>query len=576
MLIFGRKHTGERPFQCHCNRRFSRLDNLRQHAQTVHVNEEIPGDSLAATGTRFQRQIRTDRVRPPGRARAGTGGSHAGHSRGHSRNLSTSSIGSTASTFTAAQEAPKRRPPPLIMANESSRVRLNQDAMNSPPSTPPSQFQTYSGNSPGFSTPTSATFSTGLGSPGFGSSYASPASSRNPSFYGTRTPGRRLSVPSGTNPFQSPHGSAQPPPHLSPLASSAASFSNNGSVFASPTSSTFSFIRGDPAAAAEAEWRRRTWHPNTLTSLAPNYSRPATSSLSYSQTPDAPQPAFAPNATAAAGQAPRLPGIESFDQVQHRPSTPPRRRLSPMQIDQSQPTPQVPPPRAPGHVPFQRGHHRGHVSWDLGLHSNLTRLERARDVSQWSQQTIDEIQHSNSQPSQATQILHNPDGGSSGTSSSHPPAAFEISQAQPPTPRRNKRFGWYNGPMTPVANLASRTTPEDSSSSEGVPTPGTSVAEYQPAIVHSNGYVETQRPQLPTEGLSNVSLTTLSKYIKALKNDQNCTPQPAANSGYVLPTRPAPQAAYFIPRGPPANDMGRLEALVAVATSEEKAATAAR
>ncbi|KAI4710494.1 uncharacterized protein J4E92_003867 [Alternaria infectoria] len=56
-----RKHTGERPFQCHCSRRFSRLDNLRQHAQTVHVNEDIPSESLAATGTRFQRQIRTDR-----------------------------------------------------------------------------------------------------------------------------------------------------------------------------------------------------------------------------------------------------------------------------------------------------------------------------------------------------------------------------------------------------------------------------------------------------------------------------------------------------------------------------------
>lgn len=34
-----RKHTGERPFRCHCNRNFSRLDNLRQHIQTVHANE---------------------------------------------------------------------------------------------------------------------------------------------------------------------------------------------------------------------------------------------------------------------------------------------------------------------------------------------------------------------------------------------------------------------------------------------------------------------------------------------------------------------------------------------------------
>ncbi|GAA6049841.1 hypothetical protein JCM3770_004210 [Rhodotorula araucariae] len=31
-----RKHTGERPFKCHCGREFSRLDNVRQHAATVH------------------------------------------------------------------------------------------------------------------------------------------------------------------------------------------------------------------------------------------------------------------------------------------------------------------------------------------------------------------------------------------------------------------------------------------------------------------------------------------------------------------------------------------------------------
>jgi hypothetical protein len=37
-----RIHTPERPFQCHCSRRFSRLDNLRQHAQTIHQIEEIP------------------------------------------------------------------------------------------------------------------------------------------------------------------------------------------------------------------------------------------------------------------------------------------------------------------------------------------------------------------------------------------------------------------------------------------------------------------------------------------------------------------------------------------------------
>ncbi|SCV67065.1 BQ2448_5711 [Microbotryum intermedium] len=34
-----RKHTGERPFKCHCGRLFSRLDNVRQHATTVHADD---------------------------------------------------------------------------------------------------------------------------------------------------------------------------------------------------------------------------------------------------------------------------------------------------------------------------------------------------------------------------------------------------------------------------------------------------------------------------------------------------------------------------------------------------------
>ncbi|AOA65016.1 Putative transcription factor [Komagataella phaffii CBS 7435] len=37
-----RKHTGERPFKCeYCARKFSRMDNLRQHKQTVHAYENF-------------------------------------------------------------------------------------------------------------------------------------------------------------------------------------------------------------------------------------------------------------------------------------------------------------------------------------------------------------------------------------------------------------------------------------------------------------------------------------------------------------------------------------------------------
>ena len=41
-----RKHTGERPFTCHCSKQFSRLDNLRQHAQTVHADKQDANERM--------------------------------------------------------------------------------------------------------------------------------------------------------------------------------------------------------------------------------------------------------------------------------------------------------------------------------------------------------------------------------------------------------------------------------------------------------------------------------------------------------------------------------------------------
>jgi C2H2 transcription facotor len=489
LLILYRKHTGERPFQCHCNRRFSRLDNLRQHAQTVHVNEEIPGDSLAATGTRFQRQIRTDRVRPAGsRPRSGTVGSNGSLSRSHSRNLSASSVGSNASTYSNTPE-PHRRPPPLIMSNDvSGRPKLGLE----PPSTPPAQYRGYSTNSPGgFSTPTSATYSGAPGSPGYGSTMESPMSttSRGMGFFGPRTPNRRLSVPSGASPFQNSHGTNYPPSYPNPLTPSALNYANQNSVYASPTSSTFSGMRMEPSTVPADDWRRRTWHPSTYTAAGFNYSRPATSGLTYSQTPDAPQPAFAQYATAAAGQAPRLPGIESFDHVQHQPSTPPRRQPSPTRIDPALQAPIFATPNVPyrSHS-HTSGHKRGRHSVDTSLNNNLTRLDihgnQQKETPTWGQQTMTEIQDV-----AARQVA--PDNHDSSTQAAAPvdiprqapPAGHEM--GQPSTPPKTKRQGWYNGPLT-----AMRTSPEDSSSSEGVPTPGTSAAEIHPAIMHSNGYIE--------------------------------------------------------------------------------------
>ena len=400
------------------------------------------------------------------------------------------------------------------MANDPARNHMSTET--SPPTTPTSQYTTYPGDSPGgFSTPTSTTYSTGPGSPTFGSNYGSPA--RGGLFAGS-PPARRLSVPSSDNTFMSPHSHSHGNSYMSPLASSNASYSSNSSVFASPTSSNFSFSRADPNLSAEAEWRRRTWHPTSYTysGNVTNYGRPATSGLSYSQTPDAPQPAFAPNATAAAGPAPRLPGIESFDQVQHRPSTPPRRQPSPMHVEAGPVQPGFAPPNSALRTyPSGPDHRRGHISWDLSLHSNLTRLDLQsngpKDAAQWSQQTMNEIQEAASRPSQTERapaplsqqfVQHTSQSVSEGVG---------HYDTQVPSSQRSKRQGWYNGPP-PLATQAvstARPSPEDSSSSDGVPTPGTSAAEYHPAIVHSNGYIEHHHPAAPADGSSVVSFSSV-------------------------------------------------------------------
>ncbi|KAH8668091.1 hypothetical protein BGZ60DRAFT_528428 [Tricladium varicosporioides] len=61
-----RKHPSERPFQCHCGRKFTRLVNLRQHAQTVHghLDDLSPADPLNAVGSKSQQQIQRDKHRP--------------------------------------------------------------------------------------------------------------------------------------------------------------------------------------------------------------------------------------------------------------------------------------------------------------------------------------------------------------------------------------------------------------------------------------------------------------------------------------------------------------------------------
>lgn len=387
-----------------------------------------------------------------------------------------------------------------MAGDPTARSRLTLDIMRAQASTPPAQYGHSRDSSDGISTPTSTTFSNGQQSPGYGSSLGSPVSniSRKSGLWGDRTHGRRLSVPSGPNPFPSPHSQNYAPPYFSPLApSNASNFSSNSSVYGSPTNSTYGLSRRESALQTEADWRRRTWHPSTYST----YSRPATSGLSYSLTPDAPRPAFAPQAATAAGQPHRLPGIETFDQIHNRPPTSPHQVPSPMQID----TPNRPLiyPGTSEPAPLGPNDRRGHASWDKSLHHNLTKLEISngtppKEAGLWGQQTIAEMQEAVARPSKSQAY---PTSQTYPASQAAPIIIHQESQKRPAentqlqstTPVRNKRHGWYNGPLkgSHQATLQPRTSPEDSSSSESVSTPSFSSAEYHPAIIHSNGYIES-------------------------------------------------------------------------------------
>lgn len=226
----------------------------------------------------------------------------------------------------------RRRPPPLMMANDpAARGKLTLDTMSSPPRTPPGQVHGYSQSPTSFFTPSSASYSAvpHEGSP----YYVSPASSSS-GFWGDNRALRRLSFPTGARPFDMPqHPGTYPPPFRPPPPNYP-----EGAVYATAA---------QPPQDPDLDWRRRTWHPSS-----PSFLRPA----SGLQT----------------DQPPRLPGIESFDRVQQRPSTPPRREPTPMQVDQA---PTSVPAFDPAPPPVSRGHRRGNLSVDTTLQRTLTRLD---------------------------------------------------------------------------------------------------------------------------------------------------------------------------------------------------------
>ncbi|TPX12688.1 uncharacterized protein E0L32_000865 [Thyridium curvatum] len=532
-------------------RRFSRLDNLRQHAQTVHVNEDIPIDSLAATGTRFQRQIRTDRVRPTGRARASTAGSIGAPVRGHSKSLSTSSIasiGSVGSNYSPRDDG-RRRPAPLVMATDP-RSRLSLDSYRSGAD---SQYSYRAVSPSDFSTPTSATFSTGPGSPRWASGMASPTSShsRSQSMYttGTRTPGRRLSVPSGVNPFQASPAGALGRPLFGPgpiNSSNAGVFSSpNGSLLSSPTGSTFS-RRESMSSAADEAWRRRTWHPESRDFNAPGSRLSNVITPSQFETSAAPLPIANP-ATQQTNL--RLPGIETFlgAAAARRPASPPRRVPSPMMIDSD--VPQY--SSAPMPAPMDHSEDRRHTSQWETVHHGLNRLDIASNTTPprdsagaWASEANRAVQaqaeQARGQPTvrfePQAQVVQIPatsgaDMGPGLVRGHHHTLSAPVSMGSSTSRDSSKRHAWYHGPAVTVHEHQQQQ--------------GGDRVDRVDRMVHPNVSAFTGFP---------------SSRVPQTVHEQQPLPTTAGPAG-----------------GPPAeqpDSMRRLEALVAVATSEGSTAKA--
>ncbi|KAF7354033.1 hypothetical protein MVEN_01090200 [Mycena venus] len=152
-----RKHTGERPFACHCTKQFSRLDNLRQHAQTVH---SAPEDK--PLNERMMRAL------------AGVNASMMAGVRGRRRYGGDSPSSSTLSFSSSCNSSSPLPSPPYTVPSSSS---------SSSPSFPPGSFSSASlgSVSPPFASPAlSEGYGSGYGgsplpSPSFGSFPTGPS-----------------------------------------------------------------------------------------------------------------------------------------------------------------------------------------------------------------------------------------------------------------------------------------------------------------------------------------------------------------------------------------------------------------
>ncbi|KAK5001485.1 Up in starvation, partial [Cryomyces antarcticus] len=277
----------------------------------------------------------------------------------------------------------------------------------------------------------------------------------------------------------------------------------------------------------------------------------------------------------------RLPGIESFD---HAPfPSRPQPGPGPLSADATN-RPSVFAP-APG--PDNR---RSQSQLDMSLHQNLTKLDITgaappqHEPQSWNR-PVDTGQPQTARHVTALHPNHPFHAPMTTTQSTQSPSAYTrvIKLDEVVTPRKHKRQAWYNGPIGSAAAqtaqphyVAQRTSPEDSSSSEGIPTPSTSTAaEFHPSIVHASGYIEPH-PVGPDDQQQKVRVLSYaseprpsSNLIRSDSGFYQAYPGSAANvQHYPLHSGHDPRSMQ--PSTDRGTDMGRLEALVAVATSEER------
>lgn len=247
-----------------------------------------------------------------------------------------------------------------------------------------------------------------------------------------------------------------------------------------------------------------------------------------------------------------------------------------MQIDNPSRAPM--PPADPYRDP--RDENPGSQQWDMGINRNLNRLDihgtpPTDAASSWASEANRAVQaqaeQARAQPITQVRFEESP------YSARAQHNIYQHQSAPPVTPREAKRQAWYHGPVSfpnpPIDPRLQRTSPEDSSSSEGVPgTPSSAtVHDLNPSIMHSNGYVESRN--------GNGFPVPENRIVPSNAPNGYPTYQPREGQDYTYShgqPATAAQGQHGVPKGRDATgDMLRLEALVAVATSEENVAAAA-